>query len=139
MAGIGAPSRTNWTRVNKALTVCSALVLVGAVEVFLFEVVWTHGVYGSRMAWLLGVTLPLVAITAGLALAATKYGTTASRGQAEGAQHPAGPRSRSGGRDPRCASRAIGVVSLILIGVPVAFAGLLLATYGLIFVSHWIR
>jgi hypothetical protein len=85
VAAIGTPSRTNWTRVNTALTVCSTLVLVGAIEVFLFGVVWTHGVYGSRMAWLLGVVLPLVAITAGLALAATKYRTAASRGQAEGA------------------------------------------------------
>ena len=33
----------------------------------------------------------------------------------------------------------VGVTSLVLIGVPFALAGLLLLTYGLLFVSHWFR
>jgi hypothetical protein len=35
------------------------------------------------------------------------------------------------------APRAIGITSLVLVGIPVAFFLLLLMTYGLIFVSHW--
>jgi hypothetical protein len=57
-------SRDNWTRVNTALTISSAQTLVAAIEVFLFGVLWTHGVYGSRMTWLLGVVLPLLVLTA---------------------------------------------------------------------------
>ena len=36
------------------------------------------------------------------------------------------------------APRAIGITSLVLVGIPVAFFLLLLMTYGLIFVSHWL-
>jgi hypothetical protein len=91
------------------------------------------------MAWLLGVVLPLLAITAGLALAATEYGAASSRGGREGGQYATVPLSNHGQRDRRSAPRAIGIVSLILIGIPFALAGLLLVTYGLILVSHWIR
>ena len=48
----------------------AGVVFVGAVGVFLFGVIVTSGVYGSRMAWLLGVVLPLLVIAtlfAGLA------------------------------------------------------------------------
>jgi len=40
-------------------------------------------------------------------------------------------------RDRRSAPRAIGITSLVLVGIPVAFFLLLLMTYGLIYVSHW--
>ena len=139
MTGIDTAYRDDWTRVNTALTLCSALTLAGAIEVFLFGVLWTHGVYGSRMAWLLGVVLPLLTISAGLALTAARYGVDAGRSSTESVQHGTDPRSRHGGRDPRSAPRAVGVVSLVLIGTPVVFAVLLLATYGLIFVSHRFR
>jgi hypothetical protein len=135
--GIDTSSRNNWTRANTALTMCCALTFVGAIEVFLFGVLWTHGVYGSRMAWLLGVVLPLLSVTAGLAFTAARYGSNASRGSTEGVQLVTDHRSGHGGRDPRSAPRAVGVVSLVLIGIPIVFVGLLLATYGLIFVSHW--
>lgn len=136
---VKAPPRDPWTRGNSVLTVCAALTLVGAIEVFLFGVVWTHGVYGSRMAWLAGVVLPLLAITVGLAWAATRFRANAAQGNAEafdgmdrGSHHPVL-------RDRRHAPRAIGIVSLVLIGIPLALAALLLLTYGLIFVSHWLR
>jgi len=32
----------------------------------------------------------------------------------------------------------MGITSLVLVGIPVAFFLLLLTTYGLIFVSHWL-
>ncbi len=35
--------------------------------------------------------------------------------------------------------KTLGVVSLALLGIPFALAGLLLMTYGLLFVSHWFR
>jgi len=132
---VEAPPRDSWTRGNSVLTVCAALTLVGAIEVF----VWTHGVYGSRMAWLAGVVLPLLAITVGLAWAATRFKANAAQGNAEafdrtdrGSHHPVL-------RDRRHAPRAIAIVSLVLIGIPLALAALLLLTYGLIFVSHWLR
>jgi hypothetical protein len=113
--------------------------LVGAIEVFLFGVVWTHGVYGSRMAWLAGVVLPLLAITGGLAWAATRYRANAGPEQAEVVNDVMDGGSPLVPRDRRHAPRAIGIVSLVLIGIPLAFAALLLLTYGVIFVGHWLR
>ena len=135
----GTSFRDNWTKANTALTVCSAVTLVGAIEVFLFGVIWTHGVYGSRTAWLAGVVLPLLAITAGLAWAGARYGAKGSPGTAGDGHHGTGPHSLYGRRDRRSAPRAVGVLSLVLLGIPFALAGLLLLTYGLIFVSPWFR
>jgi high-affinity Fe2+/Pb2+ permease len=45
---------------------------LGAILVFLFGVVLTSGVYGSRIAWLLGVSVPLLAIAAVLARGSSK-------------------------------------------------------------------
>ena len=137
MPGIDASSRNGWTRTNTALTMGGAITFVAAIEVLLFGVLWTHGVYGSRMAWLLGVVLPLLAVTALLALTAARYGSSAHRGSM-GAVQPGGVGgAHRGGRNPRSAPRAVGVLSLVLIGIPIAFAGLLLLTYGLLFFIHW--
>jgi hypothetical protein len=46
--------------------VAAGCALTGAVTVFILGVIATSGTYGSRMAWLLGVTLPLLALAAGL-------------------------------------------------------------------------
>ena len=138
MAGIETSSRANWTRANTVLTMCSTLTLVAAVEVFLFDVLWTHGVYGSRMAWLVGVVLPLLAITAGLAWAGVKHGVNAGPSSAGGVRQGPDPRSHLGRRDRRSAPKAVGTVSLVLIGIPLILLGLLLVTYGLLFISHWI-
>jgi hypothetical protein len=134
MVGIETSPQGQWTRRNSVLTLCSALTLVGAIEVFLFGVVWTHGVYGSRIAWLGGVVLPLLAIAAGLAWAGTRLKVIGNGGHAEVIIN-----AGTAQRDRRTAPRAIGIVSLTLIGIPVAFALLLLAAYSLIFVSHWFR
>jgi hypothetical protein len=139
MAGIDTSSRDSWTRVNTALTMWSALTLVGAIEVFLFGVLWTHGVYGSRMAWLVGVVLPLLAITAGLGWAGARHGVNPGPSSAEGVHQGTDPGSHRGRRDRRSAPKAVGIVSLVLIGIPLALVGLLLMTYGLIFISHWFR
>ena len=132
MAAIGASSRGKWTRRNTVLTLCSVVTLVAAIEVILFGVIWTDGVYGSGMAWLGGVALPLLGITAALAWAGARPGPTADSGMANGVSS-AGMTHR----DRRSAPRAIGITSLALVGIPAAFFLLLLMTYGLIFVSHW--
>jgi hypothetical protein len=132
MAATGTRSRGSWTRRNTVFTVCSAAPFVAAIEVILFGVIWTHGVYGSRMAWLGGVALPLLVIAAGLAWAGAQPGPTADGGVTNGLSS-----TRTSQRDRRSAPRAIGITSLILIGIPVAFFLLLLMTYGLIVVSHW--
>jgi hypothetical protein len=136
VTGIDTTSRNNWTRTNTALTMGCAATFVGAIEVFLFGVLWTQGVYGSRMAWLFGVVLPLLAVTACLGFTAARYGN-ADRSSAEAV--PQGPMGRPhlGYRNPRSAPRLVGMVSLVLIGIPFAFAGVLVVTYGLIVVSHW--
>ena len=132
MAAVGTSSRGQWTRRSTVFTLCSAVTLVAAIEVILFGVIWTHGVYGSRMAWLGGVALPLLVITAALAWAGTRHGPTADGGMGDGVSS-AGTTQR----DRRNAPRTIGITSLVLVAIPVAFFLLLLMTYGLIFVSHW--
>jgi hypothetical protein len=132
MAATGTRSRGPWTRRNAVFTVCSAVTLAAAIEVILFGVIWTHGVYGSRMAWLGGVALPLLVITAALAWAGARPGPTAEGGMTNGVSN-----TGTSQRDRRSAPRAIGITSLVLVGIPVAFFLLLLMTYGLIFVSHW--
>ena len=44
-----------------AFLAMAILLFVAAVVVFILGVVVTSGVYGSRMAWLLGVVMPLIA------------------------------------------------------------------------------
>ena len=132
MVAIGTRSRGQWTRRNTVFTLCSAFTLVAAIEVILFGVIWTHGVYGSRMAWLGGVALPLLVVTAALAWVGARRGSTADGGMANGVGN-----AEMAHRDRRSAPRAIGITSLALVGIPVAFFLLLLGTYGLIFVSHW--
>ena len=138
--GFDSSSRARWTGVNTTLAIGATLTLGAAAEVFLFGVLWTHGVYGSRMAWLLGVVLPLLAITAGLAWGAARYGVEPGSGAEVGARREPDPLSPRGERDQRRnAAEGVGGLALVLICIPFAFAGLLLVTYGLLFVTHWLR
>jgi hypothetical protein len=132
MAAVGITSPGQWTRRNTVFTLCSAVSLVAAIEVILFGVIWTHGVYGSRMAWLGGIALPLLVITAALAWVGARPGPASLGGMAHGAGN-----TGMAHRDRRRAPKAIGIVSLVLIGIPAAFFLLLLTTYGLIIVSSW--
>lgn len=125
MVAIGTRSRGQWTRRNAVFTLCSAAALVAAMEVILFGVIWTRGVYASRMAWLWGVAVPMLVIAAALAWAGARPGPAEISNA--GTSH----------RDRRRAPRVIGMTSLVLVGVPVLFFLLLLMTYGLIFVSRW--
>jgi high-affinity Fe2+/Pb2+ permease len=63
---------SNWSTRNTVLLCMSIGAFLGAILVFLFGVVLTSGVYGSRIAWLLGVSVPLLAIAAVLARGSSK-------------------------------------------------------------------
>jgi hypothetical protein len=91
------------------------------------------------MAWLAGVVLPLLAITGGLAWAGTRFRADVAQGNAQAFNDGTDRGPHPVRRDRRRAPRAIGIVSLVLIGIPLALVALLLLTYGLIFVSHWLR
>ena len=132
MVAVGTSSRGQWTRRNTVFTLCSAVTLVAAIESILFGVIWTHGVYGSRMAWLGGVALPLLVVASALAWTGARPRPDADGGTADGVS-----RAGTTHRDRRSAPRTIGITSLVLVGIPVAFFLLLAMTYGLIFVSHW--
>jgi hypothetical protein len=139
MVGVGVPATGVWTKRNAVLTVCAGVTLVGALEVFLFGVLWTHAVYGSRMAWLAGVVMPLLVITAVLGFAGARLGIRAGLGTPVVADGATGHGYRHLRRDPRQAPRTIGIVSLVLLGIPLAIAALLLAVDVPFIVSHWIR
>jgi hypothetical protein len=126
-----SPQR-NWTGKNTTLAASAAVTLAGGLGVILFGVVLTHGVYGSRMAWLLGVAFPLLAIAAGLAFAAAKLG--ANSGMAETTRPEYGGQANS--RDSRNQVRTVGFVSILLIAIPLALAGVLLASYALLVATH---
>jgi hypothetical protein len=105
--------------------IASVVTLMAALFVILFGVLATSGVYGSRVAWLLGVALPLLAIT--MVLAWLSLG---------------GPRRvrsflhvTSGDRRDR-AGRTVLLVAATLFGLPLAFAAMLLLTYAVFFVAH---
>ncbi|HEX3462144.1 MAG TPA: hypothetical protein VHT49_14655 [Acidimicrobiales bacterium] len=129
--GVGGGGTTQGLR--RVLTATAGVVFVGAVGVFLFGVILTSGVYGSRMAWLLGIVLPLLVLAALFAGLAAK----------------AGGWSVDGGPGSQVVStarlRRFAVISLGLVAVPFAIAGLFLLVYGVIFTvyglrvaSHWV-
>ena len=93
--------------------------------VIVLGVIATTGVYGSRMAWLLGVACPLLAVAALLAWRATRL--RASHGS------PAG-----GTRHGVAVPRLLLVASLVLLGIPAGLAAVLLSVYALILVVHGI-
>ncbi len=56
------------------LVIAAVLCLISGLEVALFGVIFTHGVYGSRMAWLFGATAPLLVLAAVLGWLAARVG-----------------------------------------------------------------
>jgi hypothetical protein len=110
-----------WLRLS--LGVALAALLTAAV-VIAFGVIATSGVYGSRMAWLLGVAMPLLALSALLAWLSTQRRPAAAL--------PA-PRTQ---RTTARTGRVVLVSAAALLGIPAALAAMLLTTYGLFFVFH---
>jgi hypothetical protein len=93
------------------------LTLTAAVGVIAFGVIATSGVYGSRMAWLLGVALPLLATSMILSwLARRALVGAAWRG--------------------RRVNDAVFLSALSLFGIPLALAVTAFAAYALLFARH---
>jgi hypothetical protein len=109
-----------------AASVAAVATLTAAVTVIGFGVIAASGVYGSRMAWLLGGAMPLLATTmilSWLARRTTARPTTARRRTA-----------RTGPSLGRRLSRPVFLTALSLFGIPAAFAVSVLAVYALLFV-----
>jgi hypothetical protein len=125
----GTGGRRALRALRALLTAGAALTFTAAALVIIFGVLATSGVYGSRMAWLVGVALPLLAMTMLLSWLATRAAARVGPGPTPS---PAGP-----GRvvDVR---KMLLVAALVLIGIPVALAGALLSVYAMIFVLHGI-
>ncbi len=109
----------------------SIAAFAGAISTFIFGVVVTKGVYGSRIAWLMGVTVPLFAISAVLAGGASRAATT-------GAAAADGTTPESGSHGIKVAKTIAGI-SLTAIGIPCILAAMFLAVYGIIFAVYWLR
>jgi hypothetical protein len=105
--------------------VAALVALVAAVLVIVFGVLATSGVYGSRLAWLLGVALPLLALT--MLLAWLSLGGP-RRIRPETHLAPVDRRYRVG--------RGVLLVASSLLGIPLALAATLLAVYASLFAAH---
>ena len=108
-----AGGRHPWLAV--ALSVAAGLTASCALGVFLFGVIVTAGVYGSRIAWLLGVVLPLLAVTALLAWLASRATDD------DGA---------------RRALRTVSLVVLSLFSLPFCIVILILGVYLVLFIRY---
>jgi hypothetical protein len=109
-----------------APTAAAALVtLTAAVVVIAFGVIATSGVYGSRMAWLLGVALPLLAASMLLSWLAVR---TSSRARPN---DPAAVPAHGSG-----VGRVVFASAALLFAIPFALAALLLVFYAVLMVLH---
>jgi hypothetical protein len=105
--------------------IASVVTLMSALFVILFGVLATSGAYGSRVAWLLGVALPLLALTmllAWLSLGGPRRGRHFLR-VASGDRHGQ-------------AGRAVFLVAASLFALPLALAAVLLLAYAVLFAMH---
>ena len=115
-------------RATATAGVASVVTLTAALFVLLFGVLATSGVYGSRLAWLLGVALPLLALTMLLAWVS------------RGCPRRVRPLLHVGPGDRRDqAGRGVLLVAASLFGIPLALAAMLLLTYAVLFVAHGLR
>jgi hypothetical protein len=108
-----------------AAGVAAIVTLSAAVTVIVFGVLVTSGVYGSRLAWLFGVALPLLALTMLLswlstpALARPHHGANAA----------------TSSRRQRIA-RGVFLTALSLFGLPLVLTLMLVGAYALVFAVH---
>jgi hypothetical protein len=124
--GAGAGVRGSAETLRRVLAAAAGVAWLRAVGVFLFGVIVTSGVYGSRMAWLLGVVVPLLVLGALVAGLAANVGGSSAGGPA-------------GGVVSRARLRRGAVISLGLVAVPFAIAALFLFVYAAIFSVHELR
>jgi hypothetical protein len=112
-------------RATATAGIASVVTLMAALFVILFGVLATSGVYGSRLAWFLGVALPLLALTMVLA-----WFSLGGRRRARPFLHVA-----SADRHDQ-AGRGVFLVAAALFGLPLALAALLLLTDAAFLVAH---
>jgi hypothetical protein len=105
--------------------VAAIMALDAAVLVLVFGVVVTSGVYGSRLAWLIGVALPLLATTMVLSRLST-YPPRQVRGNALPA-----PLARR-----HTLSRTVFLAALCLFAIPIVLALGLFTAYALVCALH---
>ena len=120
----GAGGAKRATRI--LLTATAGVAFLGAIVVFLFGVIETTGVYGSRLAWLLGVVLPLLIVGALFSRLASGIGSTVD--------------GVAGGQDVSNQKlRTFSVICFGLVAVPFALAAMLLFVYGVAFAIYGVR
>lgn len=112
---------------SMSAAVAALLTLVAALVVIVFGVIATTGVYGSRLAWLLGVALPLLATSMVLSRVAVRATARVQPGLS-----PAGP------APGRRVSQVMFAAAALLFGIPIALAATLLGAYALLFALHGI-
>jgi hypothetical protein len=112
-------------RATDTAGVSAIVTLDAAVLVIVFGVLVTSGVYGSRLAWLLGVALPLLAITMLLSRLSMHL------------PRRAGPAALPAVRTRRRrVNRAVFLTALSLFAIPCALGVALLAVDLLVFAQH---
>jgi hypothetical protein len=110
---------------RNAAGVAAIVTLCVAVAVIVFGVLVTSGVYGSRLAWLFGVALPLLAVTMLLSWLSVPLSARATL------------RTRAVVRSRReQIARAVFLTALSLFGLPLALALMLLAVIAVVGVIH---
>ena len=114
---------------------CSIASFIGAVVVFVPGVIWTKGTYGSRMAWLLGVVLPLLLLTAVFSWLAAP-GTPVRRIRPD---HRTSPASVGVAGVPKVGgAKKLFVVSATLFAIPFVLAAVLLLVYAALFLRDFL-
>jgi hypothetical protein len=111
--------------VPAAAAAAAIMTLAAALVVIALGVIATSGVYGSRMAWLLGVALPLLASTMVLSRLAVR---ASARARASG---PAAVPVHGS-----VVGRGVFVSAAVLFAIPFALAAMLLVFYAVIMVLH---
>lgn len=112
-----------WGRICVLLGVAT---FVCAVATFVSTVVLTNAVYGTRLAWFLGVVVPLLVMAAGLSWLASRR----QKDEEAVASHvPSVRRSR-------IAATGVLRVCLLALAIPVALVAAILLVYGILFVPH---
>ncbi len=112
---------------GRILASVAVAAFVGAAAIFVVAVVSTNAVYGTRMAWFVGLVLPLLVVAAGSSWWALRSQRAGEAAAAEVASaRPFRVRVVAG----------LFRVCVVLIAIPFVFAAAILLVYGLLFVVH---
>ncbi len=106
-----AAAATNLAAIAAVATLSATVIVIA------FGVIATSGTYGSRMAWLLGVAMPLLTTSMIMSWLARR---AASAGPSLG----------------RRVARPVFLAALSLLGIPPAYTATVLAVYAFLFAHH---